>query len=140
TVGGREGALARADEASDAARQIGAANTLSFAERGISAENTDATGLLAALPGPVAGQAALVLGAGGSARAVVWALAGQGARVSVWNRTPERAEDLVRDLAGEAVDGALARAGGFALIVHCTAIGMGGEEPFHQLPPRPAPV
>ena len=138
TIPHKEAALALADDASDAARQIGAANTLSFAERGISAENTDATGLLAALPGPVAGEAALVLGAGGSARAVVWALAGQGARVSVWNRTPERAEDLVRNLAGEAVDGALARAGDFALIVNCTAIGMGDEDPFDQLPLDPA--
>ena len=88
-----------ADEASEAAEQIGAANTLTFSEGGIRADNTDASGLLAALPEPVEGRAALVLGAGGSARAAVWALAEQGASVAVWNRTPERADELVRDLA-----------------------------------------
>src|SRR5215204_999527 len=82
----------------EAIERIGAANTLSFRDGGIRADNTDATGLLAALPGPVEGRKALVLGAGGSARAAVWALAGRGAPVSVWNRTPERADELVRDL------------------------------------------
>ena len=47
---------------------------------------------------------ALVLGAGGSARAVVWALREAGAReVSVWNRTPERAASLARELGVRAV-------------------------------------
>jgi shikimate dehydrogenase len=71
TIPHKEAALALADEASHAAQQIGAANTLSFAGGPIRAENTDASGLLAALPGPVDGKTALVLGAGGSARAAV---------------------------------------------------------------------
>jgi shikimate dehydrogenase len=99
TIPHKKAALAVADQASRAAQEIGAANTLSFAAGGIRAENTDATGLLAALPEPVEGRTALVLGAGGSARAAVWALAGAGASVSVWNRTGTRADDLVRDLA-----------------------------------------
>lgn len=145
TIPHKEAALAVADEASAAAQEIGAANTLSFSGGRIAAENTDASGLLAALPEGVAGRSALVLGAGGSARAVVWALAGQGAPVSVWNRTPERADELVRDLAnaGEGtpaegrlapVTGEQARANGYALIVNCTAVGMRDEDPFEQLP------
>ena len=60
----------------------------------IAADNTDAPGLIAALPIRPAGLTALVLGAGGSARAAVWALLDAGAReVRVWNRTPERARD-----------------------------------------------
>jgi shikimate dehydrogenase len=148
TIPHKEAAIAVADEASPAAQQIGAANTLSFSPGAIRAENTDATGLLAALPGSVDGKTALVLGAGGSARAAVWALAGQGASVSVWNRTGTRADELVRDLAiagmGTQAEGRLApvsgdqaRASAYELIVNCTAIGMADEEPFEHLPLDP---
>ncbi len=93
TIPHKEAALALADTASDAARAIGAANTLTFSASGsIAADNTDAPGLLAALPESPAGRTALVFGAGGSARAVVWALREAGAaEVQVWNRTPDRA-------------------------------------------------
>jgi shikimate dehydrogenase len=148
TIPHKEAALALADEASDAADRIGAANTLSFRAGIIHADNTDASGLIAALPGQVEGRRALVLGAGGSARAAVWALAEGGASVSVWNRTPERADVLVRDLArageGTGAEGLLApissdqiRANGYELIVNCTAIGMRDEDPFEHLPLDP---
>ena len=68
-----------ADSLSETAREIGAANTLSFADGEIHADNTDAGGLIAALPSPPEGLRALVLGAGGAARAVVWALLREGA-------------------------------------------------------------
>jgi shikimate dehydrogenase len=145
TIPHKEAALAIADESSDAASEIGAANTLSFEDGVIRAENTDAPGLLAALPGPVRGKDALVLGAGGSGRAAVWALAGEGATVSVWNRTAERADELVRSLSGAGpgirAEGLLApvsteqaRANGYEVIVNCTAVGMGEEDPFEELP------
>ena len=148
TIPHKESALGVADEASHAAQEIGAANTLSFTGGRIQAENTDATGLLAALPEPVEERTALVLGAGGSARAAVWALAGEGATVSVWNRTGGRADELVRDLAlagkGTAAEGRLApvsgdqaRAGSYELIVNCTAIVMRDEDPFEHLPLDP---
>lgn len=148
TIPHKEAALSIADEASEAAQQIGAANTLSFADGRIRAENTDATGLLAALPGPVRGKTALVLGAGGSARAAVWALAGKGVAVSVWNRTGSRTDELVRDLAVAGrdtpaegrlapVSGDQARASGYGLIVNCTAVGMHDEDPFEHLPIDP---
>jgi shikimate dehydrogenase len=148
TIPHKEAALELADRASEDAEQIGAANTLSFRDGAIHADNTDASGLLAAVPGSVEGRRALVLGAGGSARAAVWALAEEGAPVSVWNRTPERADQLVRDLAragaGTAAEGRLTavtadqiRANGYELIVNCTAIGMRDEDPFEQLPLDP---
>ena len=87
-----------ADEASPAAEAIGAANTLSFADGRIRADNTDAAGLIAALGEPVAGRRALVLGAGGAGRASAWALREAGAEVSVWNRTPGRAAALAAEL------------------------------------------
>jgi shikimate dehydrogenase len=145
TIPHKEAALGLADDASEAAAEIGAANTLSFPSGRIRADNTDATGLLAVLPTPVEGRDALVLGAGGSARAAVWALAEQGAAVSVWNRTPQRADELVRDLARvggrtpaegrlRAVTAEQIRANGYELIVNCTAIGMRDEDPFEHLP------
>lgn len=147
TIPHKEAALALAGDASAAATEIGAANTLSFARDEIRAENTDAPGLLAALPDPPAGKRALVLGAGGSARAAAWGLASQGARTEVWNRTAARAEELARDLsetsAGAsgplaAVSAEQARGGGYGLIVNCTAVGMSGEDPFAELPIDPA--
>ncbi|HXB16264.1 MAG TPA: shikimate dehydrogenase [Solirubrobacteraceae bacterium] len=122
TIPHKQAALALAGEASDAARQIGAANTLSFGAGGaIAAENTDAPGLLQALGGPVAGIRAQVLGAGGSARAAVWALLDAGAaEVLVWNRTSERAEALAADLGARAV----ARPESADLLVNCTSVGL----------------
>jgi shikimate dehydrogenase len=140
TIPHKEAALALAHDASVAANEIGAANTLSFSDGEIRADNTDAPGLLAALPEPPSGKAALVLGAGGSARAAAWALAGQGARVEIWNRTAERAEALARSLDGQpeeiaAVESDAARASRPELIVNCTAVGMdAGDDPFAELP------
>jgi shikimate dehydrogenase len=134
TVPHKEAALALADTATPAARAIGAANTLTFTAGGIEADNTDAPGLLAVLPGDPAGRRALVLGAGGSARAVVWALVQAGAEVAVWNRTPERAAALARELGARAVTGVTPRA---ELVVNCTTVGLGDpQEPFKALPLR----
>lgn len=99
----KEQALAAAEEVSDAARLCGSANLLVFNGGRVSADSTDGAGLMAALAGQapaldVAGQPVLILGAGGAARAAAAALKAAGARVSVLNRTPERAERLAADL------------------------------------------
>jgi shikimate dehydrogenase len=120
TVPHKLAALALADQASEAARAIGAANTLSFAGGRIAAENTDAAGFLDSLPAPPAGKRALVLGAGGSARAVVWALVAGDAEVSIWNRTQEKAERLAAELGTQA-----GASGDFDLLVNATTVGMG---------------
>jgi shikimate dehydrogenase len=127
TIPHKEAALAVADEASEAARAIGAANTLSFAEDGtISAENTDAPGLIAALEQPPQGMRALVLGAGGSARAAAWALREAGAgEVLIWNRTAGRAEELARALGVRAVDTPQKA----DLLVNCTSVGLERLQP-----------
>lgn len=122
TIPHKQAALALADRASDAARAIGAANTLTFCPDGtIEAENTDAPGLIAALAGPPKGMSALVLGAGGSARAALWALLGAGASsVSVWNRTHERALALADELGARAVTSPVHA----DLLVNCTSVGL----------------
>ncbi len=130
TIPHKQAALTLADQSSVTARAIGAANTLTFAGDGtIAAENTDAPGLIAALEQLVdlpARPSVLVLGAGGSARAAVWALREAGAReVSVWNRTPARAAKLARELGARAVSEP-ARAD---LLINCTSVGLiGGLE------------
>ena len=132
TVPHKGAALALADDLSETAREIGAANTLSFADGEIRADNTDAQGLLDALPVSPSGAAALVLGAGGAARAVVWALLREGAEVGVWNRTELRSRHLCEELGGRPV--AAPDPGAYELIVNSTAVGLGGEDPFEELP------
>ena len=96
-----------------------------------SADNTDAPGLLDALGAPAPGSA-LVLGAGGSARAVVYALRAAGAAVAVWNRTPARAERARRGARrGRASSGAAEA----EVLVNCTSVGL--HDPaatFKELP------
>jgi shikimate dehydrogenase len=126
TVPHKQAALVLSNEASERARAIGAANTLSFSGGKVLAENTDAPGFLAALPDPPGGKRALVLGAGGAARAVVWALVGAGAEVEIWNRTPERAVELAGELGAAAIEsGGPLDAGERDLVVNTTSVGMG---------------
>jgi shikimate dehydrogenase len=128
TIPHKHAALALAETASDAARAIGAANTLTFASDGtVAAENTDGPGLLDAIERTVggsfalAGRSALVLGAGGSARAAVWALREAGvAEVAIWNRTPRRAQALAAAFDARAVE----RAHAADVLVNCTSVGL----------------
>ena len=135
TVPHKSAALAVADELSEVVRETGAANTLAFEGGSIHAYNTDPDGFLGALPEKPEGKRALVLGAGGAARAVVWALVRQGAEVGVWNRTPLRSQHLADDLGGAPVDAP--EAGDYELIVNSTSVGLGGEDPFAELPLSP---
>jgi shikimate dehydrogenase len=132
TIPHKEAALAVADEATETARAVGAANTLTFENDRIHADNTDVTGFLSALPQSVYDKDALVLGAGGSARAVLYALRQAGARsIHVWNRTEARARALAREF--KALPG-LAPA---EIIVNCTAVGLPDpESTFKALPLR----
>jgi shikimate dehydrogenase len=122
TIPHKEAALAVATRATEVARAIGAANTLTFADGAIEADNTDAPGLIAALPGPPPGTA-LVLGAGGSARAAAWALREKGAQVAIHNHTSERATALAAELGVRATE----RIEPADLLVNCTAVGL--EDP-----------
>jgi shikimate dehydrogenase len=131
TVPHKLAALALSDMASEAARAIGAANTLSFASGRVAAENTDAIGFLDALARPPEGERALVLGAGGSARAVVWALVTRGAEVAIWNRTFAGAQALAGEFGARTVkpnraDDALPT-DAYDVIVNATTVGMGAS-------------
>ena len=128
TIPHKEAALALADEATEAARAIGAANTLTFDPHSgaIHADNTDAPGLLEVIPEShdPRGRTALVLGAGGAARAALHALLQAGAAdVAVLNRTRERAERMVAEIGGgRVVDAPLSA----DIVVNATSVGLQG--------------
>ncbi|WP_407571258.1 shikimate dehydrogenase [Deinococcus altitudinis] len=98
----KEAALPLLDELTPAARVIGAVNTIINRAGVLVGDNTDAPGFLEALnmaSAPQRGRA-VVLGAGGAARAAVWALLSEGWAVRVVNRTAGKAVALTEDLGG----------------------------------------
>jgi shikimate dehydrogenase len=118
-------------EISDEARAIGAVNTILNREARLSGHNTDAAGFLADAEehfGPVAGRRVLVLGAGGAARAVCFALRNRADRVWVLNRHAGRADKLVDDLGGVLQAGTAEQLRECQLIVNCTSAGLHGED------------
>lgn len=149
TIPHKETAYAVCDEVETHARRLGAVNTLVFEDGRILGSNTDGVGFLANLrqeaPGwrPQSG-AAVVLGAGGAARAIVVALLDSGVpEVRLVNRTRARAEEVATALGGpiRVLDwGDWARAlSGAALLVNTTSLGMTGHPPLDlDLDPLPS--
>jgi shikimate dehydrogenase len=138
TLPHKEAALSIVDRVDPPASRIGAVNTvIVMPDRSLEASNTDAFGFRENLRdcapdwSPASG-AAVVLGAGGSARAVVWALRHAGAAdVAIWNRTPERARVLADALGGRPVDAP----GPAEIVVNCTSVGLQVDDsPFKALP------
>jgi len=132
-------AMAVVDRVNPVARRAGAVNTVVVAADGtLEGRNTDAFGFLAALqqdaPHWQAGRPAVVLGAGGSARAVVVALIDAGvSEIRLTNRTRAKAEALAE--LGTAVrvidwDKREAALDGVGLVVNTTILGMGGQLPL----------
>lgn len=131
-------ALSLADQVTDRAALIGAANTLTFKEDGtIFADNTDGHGFLENIRSkypdwsPKDGPA-VVLGAGGAARAALAALIDAGApEVRIANRTRARAEALRTEFGGRVVVAEWVQAGnlieGATTVVNCSALGMSGK-------------
>ena len=121
TVPHKQAVIASLERLDDAAKRIGAVSCIVNHDGVLSGHNTDREGLLRAL-GTFSGEA-VVLGAGGSARAVVDALR---PHVAILNRTPSRAEHLAREMGVRVgTPDAAARAD---LVVNCTTVGMSGEE------------
>ena len=139
TVPHKQAVMPYLDWLTPAAQAIGAVNTIRVEEDGkLSGDNTDARGFVADLRDhgvTLTGQRALVLGAGGSARAIVYGLAEAGClSITVLNRTVDKAHELaqeIRDvfpfcrLSGHAMPDAIAILAQEAqLIVNCTSLGM----------------
>ena len=127
--------MALCDRIDGAARRIGAVNTLVFGPQGIEGRNTDGIGFVASLQaeGALPVGPALVLGAGGAARAIASALLDRGMSVTVCNRSPERADALAAALPGVRTlpwDVRAHALGGFGLLVNTTQLGMAGQPPL----------
>lgn len=125
------------DEIEPEARKIGAVNCIVNRGGTLRGHNFDAAGfarsLQVVLPGWEPARA-LVLGAGGGARAVVFALVGSGVDVVVWSRSDSRAQGLEADF-GSGPGGSVQAVGrdriedeasGVGLVVNCTPVGMEG--------------
>lgn len=142
TVPHKLAVMALLDEIAPSARAVGAVNTIVPVENRLVGENTDAAGYAAALrdvcPRP-ASRPALVLGAGGAARAVIAALRSLGVpAITVANRNPQRAAQLIDELGADDLtpigmdrDDLRGRLAGTLLLVNATSIGWkAGEAPL----------
>ncbi len=145
TVPHKEAALAFAHETDAAAKQAGAANLLLFGADGrIEARNTDSHGLVASLEeslgeNALRGTTVALLGAGGAARAAIFALEGLGAaKIMILNRNRGRADTMASALQPQLAarlsvlsdaDWPAAR-GGVSILINATSGGMRGSAPL----------
>ncbi|HXQ53227.1 MAG TPA: shikimate dehydrogenase [Stellaceae bacterium] len=154
TIPHKEAALEIVDEIDASARRAGAINTVVVDAHGrLSGRNTDIFGFLEALRAARPGWSAaigpaVVIGAGGAARAVVAALIDDGApEIRLVNRTPARAASLAKELGGPVLGATWERRAealqGAALLVNATSLGMAGQPALElalDLLPREAVV
>ncbi len=144
TVPHKEAAVGLLDRLDPLAERIGAVNTIVGDHDRLIGHNSDAAGFMEPLDEIVASdedfRSAVLIGAGGAARAIAFALADRGFTVRVLNRDPVRAAALMGD-AGcgpswhepQAYDLSLAkerRISGHGLIVNATSLGMAGKPPL----------
>ena len=139
TLPHKEAAFELTTDHDASARATGAVNTILFEDGRLIGRNTDVLGFSTALrervPESLVGKTAVVLGAGGAARAVVGALLSVGlARVNVVNRTSEKAQSLVQ-LFGPSVTAMAWKDASAALLradalVNATSLGMIGQPPL----------
>lgn len=118
------------DDVDETAERIGAANTIILEDGRLVASNTDWIGAVRALERECSldGVRAVVLGAGGTARAIAWGLMERGAAVRILNRNVARAEALARALRAEGA-GPLDALGNtpYDVLVNATSVGMGSD-------------
>jgi len=150
TVPLKELVLPHLDDASDTARALGSVNTVVNRDGELWGHSTDGDGFLKALAvagvSTVAGLRVVVLGAGGSARAVVYALARAGAQVVVANRTDARARDLAArfapaceiEVAPFTETGLRVALQGASVLVNTTSLGLHGTDSSGS--PLPVPL
>ena len=131
TVPFKESIIQFADWVSEDVSQIGSANTLKKTPEGkVELHNTDWVGFIKALSELVdpKGKKVLVLGAGGTARAVVYALKKVQSEVYIWNRTPRKAQKLAETFGVNWTEN-LDRVGEFDVIVNTTSVGLKENDP-----------
>lgn len=149
TIPHKERVIPYLDELGDASARVGAVNTIVNRNGRLFGFNTDGPGFVMALRREAqrdpAGAAVLLVGAGGAARGIGFALLdAQVGRLGVWNRTRERAERLAADFARSGdrmrvvVEDDLSAVAGYDIVVNCTAVGMTGTGTEEDVPFDPA--
>lgn len=126
----KQAVMSLLDRIDDTAQRIGAVNTVTLRDGLLEGANTDWLGAVRALErdAKLAGRRAVVLGAGGTARAVIFGLRERGAEVAVLNRTPERAEELARELGAQRAAPLEALAAlEYDVLVNTTRVGLGED-------------
>jgi shikimate dehydrogenase len=141
TLPHKEQAVTLCDWTSELARRLGAVNTLWFEDGRLNGDNTDVSGFLANLDEQAPGwdlncQGAVVLGAGGAARAVLAGLAARKiASVTLLNRSVNRAQQVAEEASGwgfdqvgaESLDLAGLNLSETGLLINTTSLGMAGQ-------------
>jgi shikimate dehydrogenase len=134
TIPYKEKVIPFLDELGGQSARVGAVNTIVNRGGRLFGFNTDGPGFVAALRDEAnfdpAGKSILLLGAGGAARGIAFALAeARSVNIGIWNRTTERAHRLAMDLAttGTSIHtAATSDLGGYDCVVNCTSVGMEG--------------
>lgn len=127
TIPHKKSAYLWCEEHDAIAEKLEVVNTIRLADK--FGTNTDVPGFLATIKWVnFRTKRALILGAGGSSRAIVYGLHSVGWSMALWNRSPDRAKDLLKELKIEAELFESPTAKGFDLIVNCTATGTTGGE------------
>lgn len=149
TIPHKVAVLSLLDELEPFALRVGAVNTVVVRNGRLVGANTDGPGFVRALRESAGfeptGRQILLVGAGGAARGIAFALAESGAaRLAVWNRTGARATELVAELRAVYPEvrcethSSLVSLSGFDAAVNCTSVGMEGTGTEHQLPFEPS--
>jgi len=132
TIPHKEAVMEHLDEIDATAQRVGAVNVIVNRDGRLVGRNTDLTGLAQAFKAAgaeVGGKEALIVGAGGAARACAAFLQQAGAHITVANRTPSHAEAVARDFGGRAIGLEDAPTTAFDVVVNCTPVGMEGFPP-----------
>jgi 3-dehydroquinate dehydratase/shikimate dehydrogenase len=153
TIPHKEAVIRKLTKVDPAVKGIGAANTVVFEGQTLTGYNTDFRAAMDSLEramqppaydrGPIDGKTVLVLGAGGSARAMVYGLERRNAKVVVASRTSSRSELLSEQLGCDAVDWDSRYSISPDVLINCTPIGMHpflDETPFEKHHLRPSMV
>jgi 3-dehydroquinate dehydratase/shikimate dehydrogenase len=112
------------------AKEIGAVNTIVFRDDELHGYNTDAPGLIAPLRkafGSLRDARCAIIGAGGGARAALWALSREGADVTLFVRDPEKAKPVANEFGADCRQLAGAQFDQFEIVINATPLGTKGE-------------
>lgn len=129
TIPHKESMISLVDELDPVAEKVGAVNTILNKDGTLIGKNTDVSGLKAAFAKAsveMKGKNALVIGAGGAARACCYLLSEEGASLSITNRTMQKAQELADRFGGKAVDAVSASSLDLDIVINCTPLGMTG--------------